>query len=468
MSKILIIDDDKLICRLLTTIFERMDHEVDHALTLRQGLEKLFINEVDVVFLDVNLPDGNGLDAIESIRDCLFPPEIIIMTGNTDPEGAELAMKSKAWDYIQKEGSHKEFKFSLIRALEYRSQKQSKTREKTIKRDAIIGKSKAINECLHKVLKASSSNVAVLITGETGTGKELFAKAIHKNSDQKEHGFIVVDCAALPEHLVESTLFGHAKGAFTGAESDKTGLMKMADKGTLFLDEVGELPLGVQKKFLRALHEKRFRPVGGKKEISSDFRLICATHRDLPHMVKQNKFREDLFFRLFSMNIHLPPLKERKNDIIPLARNYLNRKASISGDPPHKVSPEFFKELEMYEWPGNVRELINTIELVCSEAIKGNTLFPHHLPGHIRAFNIRKKINAQKEQLSTEKSIFPTQKGPIKIITMKDHIEKSKHDYLKELLAVTKGDIKESCKLSGLSRGHIYRLIQQYGITPTS
>ncbi|MDY0221225.1 MAG: sigma-54 dependent transcriptional regulator [Desulfobacterium sp.] len=468
MSKILIIDDDPHICKLLTTIFQRMEHGVDHSLTLNKGLEQLFAQGADIVFLDVNLPDGNGLEAIGYIKNLPLAPEIIIMTGDSDPEGAELAMNSKAWDYIQKSGSPKEFKFSLIRALEYRRQKQSNTHERKIDRDAIIGTSRQVKDCLDKVIKAANCDVSVVITGETGTGKELFAKAIHQNSCQRKNHFIVVDCAALPEHLVESTLFGHVRGAFTGAESDKTGLMQMADKGTLFLDEVGELPLDVQKKFLRAIQEKRFRPLGGKKEIFSDFRLICATHRDLSHMVKENSFREDLFFRIFSLNIHLPPLKDRTADIIALAKHRLSRRTALSGEAPHCVSPEFFKELQLYDWPGNVRELINTIDVVCSEAIQGTTLFPHHLPGHIRAFNIRKKINTHKEHTPSAKTFFPGESKESSLPTLKNHMEQSKKRYLKELLASTGGDIKNSCELSGLSRGHLYRLMQQFDLTKTT
>ncbi|SDU36025.1 sigma-54-dependent transcriptional regulator [Desulfobacula phenolica] len=463
MPNVLIIDDDEQICKLLSKVFNRMGYTASYQLTLKEGLDKIISEYIDIVFLDVNLPDGNGLDAIEIIKQLPLAPEIIIITADEDIDGAELAMRSNAWDYISKRESHRNFKFALERALEYRRQKQAKSPEKPINCTAIIGKSRLISNCLDKISTAAHNDLPVLITGETGTGKELFSRAIHDNSKRSHEEFVVVDCASLPEHLVENTLFGHSKGAFTGADSDKTGLMEMADKGTLFLDEVGELPLDVQKKFLRVLQEKIFRPIGSKKEVKSDFRLICATHRDIAAMVKQNKFREDLFFRLFSMNIHLPPLKDRKEDIITLAQHHLNSKKDLSGKN-CTMSREFSEELKFYEWPGNVRELINTIDLVFSEAGDGTTLFPHHLPENIRAVNIRNKIKAQNKANKNTPSFFPNKKKIGSIPKLKDHIENTKHAYIQNLISVTQGNIKETCRISGLSRGHIYRLLQQYNI----
>lgn len=463
MPKVLIIDDDKQICNLLSKVFKGMGYNTICQQTLKDGLANIFSDNIDIVFLDVNLPDGNGLEAIESIRKHSFAPEIIIITGDENVNGAELAMRSRAWDYISKAGSYKNFKFALERAFEYRKQKQANTLKKKIKREKIIGTSQLILKCLDEVSKAGNNDLPVVINGETGTGKELFAKAIHINSSRSHGGFVVVDCTALPEYLVESTLFGHAKGAFTGADSDKTGLIKMADKGTLFLDEVGELPLIIQKKFLRALQEKQFRPIGGKNEIKSDFRLICATHRNLGNMVKENRFREDFYFRIFSMNINLPPLRDRENDIEAIAQHELIKKRDISPQKQCKMSQEFLEEIKMYEWPGNVRELITTINLVSSDAGEGNTLFPHHLPGHIRAFNIRSKFGTPDNREKTgKKSTAPNKTG--KDLKFKDYIEKMKYDYLHDLLSVTRGNMEESSRRSGLSKSQLYRLMQQYDL----
>ena len=455
---VLIIDDDTQVCDILTTAFNRMGHTASFALTLQQGLEKIATETIDVVFLDVNLPDGNGLAAINTIQQMSDAPEIIIITANEDVDGAELAMRSNAWDYISKSESHKKYIFALDRALASRRQKRNRKSAVAFKRSGIIGKSPPVLDCLEKVAKAAKHHFPVVITGETGTGKELFSRAIHANSSRSHAAFVVVDCAALPEPLVESTLFGHAKGAFTGADTSQTGLMKMADKGTLFLDEVGELPLAVQKNFLRAIQEKQFRPVGAAHEIKSDFRLICATHRNLEEMVKDNSFREDLYFRLFSMHIHLPPLKSRISDVAALVQDHLSRKYDRSKGKGMTVSEDFLEELQTYDWPGNVRELTNTLDLVCSDVGFGDTLFAHLLPAHIRAIHIRNKFKVSSPAADATSSDNPLQ--------FKVYMEKMKFAYLQDLLSATKGDIAESCRRSGLSRSQMYRLMHQYNLKP--
>ncbi|WP_300464958.1 sigma-54 dependent transcriptional regulator [Desulfobacula sp.] len=463
MPKILIIDDDPNICSVLSEKFKRMDQDTHWSLTLSDGLNRIFSDEFDIVFLDINLPDGNGLEAIDAIKDHPFAPEIIIMTGEGDPEGAEIAIKSKVWDYIQKSGSHKQIELSLIRALEYRQQKRIIIQGKKIKREAIIGESRQIKLCLRNILKASKNEVPILITGETGTGKELFAKALHENSLRHQNNFIVVDCTSLPEHLVESILFGHSKGAFTGADSHKAGLITMADGGTLFLDEIGELPLVIQKKFLRAFQEKRFRPVGSKIETSSDFRLISATHRNLTEMVKKNQFREDFYFRIASIKIETPPLRNRKSDIPLLVTHHMERKKKIFDELPHELSQEFLEDLYGYDWPGNVRELFNAIDYACSDAFQESILFSKHLPDNIRVFNIKNKI----ENHNGAASDYPTleKSAPVDKFSFKEYIEKMKQTYLSDLISHTQGDIKTACRLSGLSRGHLYALLKKHNIS---
>jgi DNA-binding NtrC family response regulator len=272
-------------------------------------------NAYDVIFLDVRLPDGIGLDAIQKIKANSSAPEVVIITGEGDPNGAELAIQYGAWDYIEKPPSVQSVILPLVRALQYRTEKKDAQKPLMIKRDNIIGNSPQLLRSLKKLARAAQSQASVLIEGETGTGKELFAMAIHQSSSRSGKNFVVVDCAALPETLVESVLFGHAKGAFTGADQAKEGLVKQADQGTLFLDEIGELPLSLQKAFLRVLQEQRFRPIGGGSEVNSDFRLIAATNRDLDRMVQEKQFRQDLLFRIRSLVITLPPLRERPEDI---------------------------------------------------------------------------------------------------------------------------------------------------------
>jgi two-component system NtrC family response regulator len=459
-TKILIIDDDPHICKILVERFEKMGFEARNALTLREGLHKLGLDEFDVVFLDVNLPDGNGLDHIETIKETPRNPEIIIMTGESDPDGAELAMQANVWDYIIKSGSQKNIKLSLLRALKYRQQKHTNTPKQGFQRDAIVGECKKIKDCLQMASNASRNDIPVLITGETGTGKELFAGCIHGNSIRSKNDFIVVDCAALPEHLAESVLFGHSKGAFTSADSDKMGLIEMADKGTLFLDEVGELPLTIQKKFLRVLQEKRIRPVGSKQEVLSDFRILAATHRDLLTMVKKGQFREDLYYRIASLKIQIPPLRERVADIPLLAIHYINQEREDFNYPSHEISGGFMEELMRFNWPGNVRELLNTLYSACSNAYGEAYLFPKHLPTEIRTFNIKNKITGKESSLNNRACGGKTST----ILCFKDHIETTKYEYVQTLLSATQGDIKQALTLSGLSRSHLYRLLEQYKI----
>jgi two-component system NtrC family response regulator len=469
--EVLIIDDDLHVCRFLSKIFTGMGYSVSHELTLSQGVSHIFSGYVDILFLDVNLPDGNGLEAIDVIRRHPDPPEIIVITADDNVDGAEIAMKARAWDYIAKTGSSKNFRFALERAVAYRRQKKARFSESTVRREGIVGESPAIHKCFKKVTVAAQSDIPVLITGETGTGKELFSRAIHAGSPRCDNSLVVVDCTALPEHLVESTIFGHTRGAFTGADRDRTGLMKIADQGTLFLDEVGELPMAIQKKFLRAIQEKKFRPLGSKTEVHSDFRLICATHRNLETMVKQGEFREDLFFRIVSLTIHLPPLKDRGNDVVLLAQAHLKGRHGIDSGNGWVMSQPFLEDLRIYDWPGNVRELFNTLDRVCAEAGKGATLFPHHLPEHIRAFNIRHRFTNRAREADLSKA--PTLSGQAfdsrqTLPGFKDHIEDTKAAYVRQLLAATQGDIKESCRISGLSRGHLYRLMKQYDIPPNA
>ena len=466
--EVLIIDDDSGVCRFLSRIFTGMGYSVSHELTLTRGLSHIFSGQVDIVFLDVNLPDGNGLEAIETIRQHPFYPEIIVITADDNVDGAEIAMKSRAWDYISKTGSSKNFRFALERAVEYRRQKKARFSSNDICKTGIVGKSRKMMTCFEKVAVAASSEIPVLVTGETGTGKELFSRAIHASSPRRAKMFVVVDCTALPEYLVESTIFGHVRGAFTGADRDKSGLMEIAHQGTLFLDEVGELPLEIQKKFLRAIQEKKFRPLGRKTEIHSDFRLICATHRDLEDMVKKGTFREDLFFRIVSLTIHLPPLKDRGNDVTLLAMNYMKGRHGIDSKKACLMSRPFMEELQIYDWPGNVRELFNTLDRVCAEAGDGATLFPHHLPEHIRAFNIRHRFTSRtrKAPLPGESVFSGPALGPKEtLMVFKDHIEQTKAAYVQQLVTMNQGDIKECCRISGLSRGHLYRLMKQFDIT---
>jgi len=470
MSKILIIDDDEMICDALGSVLKEMDHVVDHALSLTAGLGKITASVYDVVFLDVRLPDGDGLSILGEIKATEGSPEVIIITGEGDPDGAELAIKSGAWDYIEKPLSVKQMTLPLIRALQYRDEKESRKSKVLIKRGKIIGTSTAMNACFDLLAQAADSEASVVIYGETGTGKELFAQAIHNNSSRVKKPFVVVDCAVLPETLVESTLFGHEKGAFTGAERSQDGLIRQAHGGTLFLDEIGELPLSVQRAFLRVIQEKRFRPVGGDTEVTSDFRLIAATNRNLDKMAIEGQFRQDLLYRLQAISISLPPLRERRGDIKELLVYYINTLCDRYGIGTKGFSPEFNDAIEQYSWPGNIRELINALEKSIAAAHKEPTLFPMHLPTQMRVNLARSAIGAPSKTEETDKTVtvrVPPQPSleSANFPKLKQLLGDTEKQYIIDLISVTDGNIKEVCRISGLSRSRLYDRLKKYGIS---
>lgn len=464
MARILVVDDDPQICRAISEVAEKDGHEADQALTYEDGLKRIQSGHYDVVFLDVRLPDGNGLEMLPKIQSLSDPPEVIIITGFGDPDGAELAIKSGVWDYVQKPSSARQIKLTLSRALKYREEKAPRRVSENFDRYGIIGNNHQLVSALDKAAQASGTEANVLITGETGTGKELVALGIHNNSGRAKNNFVVVDCAALPENLVESVLFGHVKGAFTGADQYRDGLVKQADGGTLFLDEVGELPLSIQKSFLRVLQEKRFRPVGGKKEITSRFRLISATNRNLDKMVEEGRFREDLLFRLRTIVIELPLLSQMKSDIPELISFYLKKYCRKYHTDLKKTSPEFVDNLVNYPWPGNVRELIQAVEQSISAAHHDPVLYPKHLPDHIRVAVLKSAVNREQREKEDTPAYESSEDMP-PVQDIRDMaVDRAEKIYLQDLMAFTKGNIKESCRISGLSRSRLYTLLKKHAV----
>ena len=466
MAKVLIVDDDQSICKVLSNIIHQMGHDVVCKNLVSDGLQAIVSEDFDVVLMDVEMPDGKGLDILPDIQASSSAPEVIIMTGYGTIDGAEIAIKNGAWDYIQKTDSPKKIILLLQRVLQYRENLRKIPPDKrALQLDGIVGDSLAMKACYDFVAQASATNGSVLITGETGTGKELFARAIHNNSNRCKGNFVVVDCAAMPETLVESILFGHEKGAFTGADQPRQGLVAQADQGTLFLDEVGELPLNMQKKFLRVLQEHKFRPVGSKKEHSSDFRLITATNRDLEQMGQNKTFRTDLMYRIRALNLTLPPLRNRSDDIPALINQYVfqvcdRQKLAIKG-----TSSDFIDVLVRYFWPGNVRELINTIETAVAKSENEEMLYSRHIPANIR-IQVAKDSLSESPIAKCKKTI--TIQGDLSLPSLKLYraIESSRaeKEYLEKLNNLTGGDIHAACRVSKLSRSRYYELIKHHEI----
>ncbi len=461
MSQVLIIDDEEMMCKLLSGVVQNLGYETVCKKTLQEGLTAARENLFDVVFLDVGLPDGNGLDILPDLRNTASSPEVIIITGYTDSDGAELAIRSGAWDYISKETSVESMTLPLIRALQYRNERLG-CKTISLNREGIIGNSPKLKACLDQVAMAANSETSVLITGETGTGKELFAWAIHNNSPRRNKNFVIVDCAALPETLVESMLFGHEKGAFTGADKSKKGLIEQADGGTIFLDEIGELSLSLQKAFLRVLQEHRFRPVGSEREITSDFRLVCATNKNLEEQVQQRTFREDLLFRLRAYQIDLPSLRERKEDIRELAIHRISVLSEKYSGETKAFSPNFFDALMAYDWPGNVRELFHALDRAYFSARFESRLYPQHLPDHIRVSLVTKNFQSSTDPQYVS-PLISSERG--KLPTFRDYRSQMEKDYLHKLLSLCEGNISEAIQLSGLSRSGLYTLLQKYDIS---
>lgn len=341
-----------------------------------------------------------------------------------------------------------------------------------------MGTSAGIDACLKLANKAAKSDCNILITGETGTGKELFASIIHNNSRRAPANFTVVDCTSLTESLVESTLFGHTKGSFTGAQLDKKGLIKAADGGTLFLDELGEMPLSIQKVFLRVLQEKQFRPVGSTKEQTSNFRLISATNRDLDQMAEEGKFRRDLLFRIKTMHIHLPPLQQRTGDILELVTFKSNQICKEFGYDQKEFSDDFIDTLNSYSWPGNVRELFNILERAVIDAGNENTLYAVHLPRSLRIEVAKKQISrfdgSQKTSTSNEAPTPIAQDIGQQIFEdifdrplpqLKEFKGAAEKTYLSELIRQCDGNMQKIMQISGLSRSHFYSLLKKYNLS---
>ncbi len=462
MIHVLVIDDDEKICLFFMKLLARMGYQCQAAQTLEQARSLFRSNTCDLVLLDLELPDGNGLDLLPEFTASDAAPEIIIITGTGDSRGAELAFKYGAWDYIQKPFLLDDVSLSINRAIQYHREKQHTRTTVSLVRTGIIGESNVLQHCLESVATAAVTDASVLITGETGTGKELFARAIHENSKRRSFPFVPVDCGALPNTLVESTLFGHEKGAFTGAGKKQEGLILQAHNGTLMLDEVGDLPLNAQKSLLRSLQERCVRPVGGGREIKVNIRLIAATNLDLDQMVEDRTFRKDLLYRIRAMEIYLPPLRDRENDIEEIIIKKLHELTRRYHMESKAVSDELIKILAAHPWPGNVRELINVLDYLLASAGKDPTLFPKHLPPEYRISNLTFSPSIKRCTTPFFFDGCDLQKELPPLNEFRRQLEK---EYLNTLLVRCKSDRYQACQISGISQSRLYGLLKKHGLS---
>ncbi len=408
MSTILIVDDEKNLRRLLRDTLEGEGHTVLQGATGEESLARFQEVACDLVLLDMILPDLNGLQVLKRMKRTAPEVPVIIMTAYSEVRGAVEAMKAQAADYLCKPFDLDELKLVVQRTLESSALAQKYHRLQELEQDRhqatrIIGESRAAKR-LRQVVKqvAASEALSVLIHGESGTGKELVARGLHYNGPRRGSPLVEVNCAGISETLFESELFGHERGAFTDAKTAKKGLAEVAHKGTLFLDEIGEMALPLQAKFLRFLEERRFRRVGGTHDIPVDVRVVAATNRDLLELVKEGNFRKDLYYRLNLIYIPLPPLRERQDDILPLAQHFLEQANQMFKKSIRAFSPEAERLLIAYAWPGNIRELRNVVERI---AILENEdqILPEHLPPELSG--VRPTVPAEGFDVG---SLYPT------------------------------------------------------------
>ena len=363
MNKILIIEDEEVIRGAVKRLLQRKDYDVSEAASVEEAEQKYSLNSFNLILTDIRLPGAPGTEVIKKAPNI----PVLVMTSYASVRSAVDSIKQGAIDYIAKPFDHDELLLLVERALR---QQQLERKSEVLKSEidkvypvrGIVGTCQAMQEVFKRIGKVAPTDSTVLILGESGTGKELVARALHEQSTRKDSPIVTVNCAAIPEPLIESELFGHLKGAFTGADSTRTGLVEAADGGTLFLDEIGELPLAAQARLLRVLQNGEIRPLGSEKSRHVDIRLIAATHRDLKQLVQESLFRSDLYFRLRVVELNLPPLRDREKDIVDLARFLLEKARVQLNRPPIELSADAIKAITSYDWPGNVRELENALE----------------------------------------------------------------------------------------------------------
>ena len=440
-SNILVVDDDADIREVLGDRLESLGYRVSAAENAKAGLELLERQNPQLVLLDIEMPDMNGIDMLREIRRREHDVTVVMITAYGTIERAVEAMKEGALDFIPKPFEPDHVALIVAKALERETLRRGielLTEQVDDRHRMIVGQSVTINRAVEMAKKAAASRSTVLLLGESGTGKEIFARAIHNWSDRKDKPFVAINCVGLSKELLESELFGHEKGAFTGALQLKKGKMELAHGGTVFLDEVGDISTELQTKLLRFLQEREFERVGGAKPISVDVRIIAATNRDLNAAVREGHFREDLFYRLNVVPLTLPPLRERKEDIPGLANYFLRRSALETKKNFTGVTEEALKKLVAYEWPGNVRELANVIESAVVLG-QGPELTLEDLPAKI---------------------VATMSKVPRGGFTYHGAIDDYRRELIVKTLAQTQGNRAAAAKILGLQRTYLSRLIK--------
>ena len=456
--KLLIIDDEKNMCHMLKAMVEAYGYRAETAGDGKEGLERVRSETYDFILCDVKMPEMGGLLFLEKASAFLVDSTVIMMSAYGTVDTALEAMKAGAYDFISKPFKKDEVLLALKKAEERETLRKENRRlkmeieaiSKTGSFDEMIGTSSSMQDIFALSRKVAKYDATVLITGESGTGKELIARGIHNNSERKEHAFVAVNCGSIPANLLESELFGHQKGAFTGAERNKKGLLEEAEGGTVFLDEIGELPLDMQVKLLRVLQEREIRSVGATKHKQINIRVLAATARDLSEMVKTGSFREDLFYRLNVIQMHLPPLRDRSEDIPILTKHFINKINVLYELQLGGISQTALKLLHGYYWPGNVRELENVLQH-CAVMAEEEVIRSYHLPDKIRKEKTKKRNEV-------------CEGGWEEGISLKQAQKSLERQFITQALNATRGNKSKAASLLEISYPSILNKIKEYGI----
>jgi two-component system nitrogen regulation response regulator NtrX len=453
MARLLVVDDEGGIRSALVQLFEYEGHDVEEAEDGLEGIEKAEEFRPDVIFLDVKMPGVDGLDALARIREADPSALVVMISGHGTIDTAVEATRKGAYDFLEKPLDTDRLLVTLRRALELKGLTESMEdlRSQIESRYEIVGNSYQVRQVLERVEKVSPTEARVLISGENGTGKELVARAIHRLSPRADKPFVEVNCAAIPSELIESALFGHIKGSFTGAVADRAGKFEQADTGTLFLDEIGDMSKDAQAKVLRALEQGVITRVGGNKPIEVDVRVIAATNKDLAEEIGAGRFREDLFYRLNVVPIHVPPLRERREDIPMLVQHFTELMATREGVTPRHFEPAAVERLKSLSWPGNVRELRNTVErllILCS----GDT---------VRVEDV--------ELLAAGPSATPGLGGELlSSESFSDFKDGAERAYILQKLRENDWNVAETARRIDMPRSNLYKKIEKYGLVRES
>ncbi len=461
MARILVVDDELSIIEVLKTLLARGGHSVSTASNGNEALRLLKEEVFDLMITDVCLPGIDGITLLHQSKNFQNQLAVIVMTAYAGIESAVEAMKNGAFDYITKPFKFDELMITIQRALSYETAiAENKLLKHTLKTKYhfgnIVGDSEKMLEIYRLIEKVAKTNSTVLILGESGTGKELIAKALHNESPRKNNAFVTINCSAMPETLLESELFGYVKGAFTGAATNKKGLFETAEDGTIFLDEIGSIPVTMQMKLLRVLQEKEIRRVGGTENIPVNVRVVAATNENLQDKIRKGEFREDLYFRLSVIPIHIPPLRERKDDIPMLIQHFLTQFDKEN----HRLiaaSPDAVYIMSNYRWPGNVRQLENLVKRLATLNDSG-TIEVSELPQDMKeSLNSHLMDNTMHQTSTVQQSAHPAKE----IIPLKNYIKKIEDSYIRKTIEDCGGSKEEAASRLDISLATLYRKIGQ-------